>query len=86
MKTTPLLVLAIAIAFALVSWSIFGKETFKDIEYYGGNTTQVSRTIAKEDSSYEQSTNSMPPPPVNSPPITGRQTPFQVNQYTAYMS
>jgi hypothetical protein len=85
MKTTPLVVLVAAIGLALVSWSLFGRESFKDIEYYGENTTQVSRTIAKEDSSYEQTTNSMPAPYVNSPPIVGRQTPFQVNQYTAYV-
>jgi len=84
MKTTPLLVLIVAIGLVLVSWSL-GKESFGQIEYYGGNTTQVSRTIAKEDSSYEQTTNSMPKPPVTSPPIVGRETPFQVNQYTAYV-
>jgi hypothetical protein len=85
MKTTPLLVLIAAIGLVLLSW-IFGKESFSQVEYYGGNTTQVSRTIAKEDSSYEQSTNSMPKPPVTAPPVTGRATPFQVNQYTAYVS
>jgi len=85
MKTTPLLVLIAAIGLVLVSWSLFGKESFAQIEYYGGNTTQVSRTIAKEDSSYEQTTNSMPQPPITSPPIIGRETPFQVNQYTAYV-
>jgi hypothetical protein len=85
MKTTPLLVLVAAIGLALLSWSLFGRESFSQLEYYGGNTTQVSRTIAKEDSSYEQSTNSMPAPYVHSPPIVGRETPFQVNQYTAYV-
>lgn len=84
MKTTPLLVLIVAIGLVLLSWS-FGKESFNQLEYYGGNTTQVSRTIAKEDSSYDQTTNSMPKPPVTSPPVTGRATPFQVNQYTAYL-
>jgi hypothetical protein len=84
MKTTPLVVLIVAIGLVLLSWS-FGKESFNQVEYYGGNTTQVSRTIAKEDSSYDQTTNSMPQPPVTSPPVTGRPTPFQVNQYTAYL-
>jgi hypothetical protein len=84
MKTTPLVVLIVAIGLVLLSWS-FGKESFNQVEYYGGNTTQVSRTIAKEDSSYDQTTNSMPQPLVTSPPVTGRATPFQVNQYTAYL-
>lgn len=48
--------------------------------------TQVGKTIAVEDSSYDQSTNHMNPSPYSSGPIEGIQTPFQVNQYRAYVA
>lgn len=46
---------------------------------------QVVRTVAAENSHYEQYTNHMAPSPVSMGPITGMQTPFQVNQYKAYI-
>ena len=49
------------------------------------DTRQVKRTVATEDSHYEQYTNHMNPAPANMGPIRGHATPFQVNQYTGYI-
>lgn len=46
---------------------------------------QVVKTIAVEDSSYAQRTNHMEYAPVRMGPIQGNETPFQVNQYKAYV-
>lgn len=46
---------------------------------------QEIRTILTEDSSYAQQTNHMDPAPFSMGPIEGTQTPFQVNQYRAYV-
>lgn len=47
---------------------------------------QVSKTLAVEDSSYRQTTNHMSGSPVNMGPIAGMPSPFQVNQYKAYIA
>lgn len=47
--------------------------------------TQIAKTIAVEDSSYDQRTNHMNPAPARMGPIQGMQTPFQVNQYRAFI-
>ena len=47
--------------------------------------TQVRQTIRNEDSSYAQTTNHMSYAPYSMGPIQGMQTPFQVNQYKAYV-
>ena len=47
--------------------------------------TQIAKTIAVEDSSYDQRTNHMDPAPFSLGPILGHETPFQVNQYKAYV-
>jgi hypothetical protein len=47
--------------------------------------TQIAKTIAVEDSSYDQKTNHMDPAPFSMGPIVGTETPFQVNQYRAYV-
>lgn len=47
--------------------------------------TQIAKTIAVEDSSYDQRTNHMDPAPFSLGPIKGMETPFQVNQYKAYV-
>jgi hypothetical protein len=47
--------------------------------------TQIAKTIAVEDSSYDQKTNHMDPSPFSMGPIAGQETPFQVNQYRAYV-
>jgi hypothetical protein len=46
---------------------------------------QVQKTVSVEDSSYRQQTNHMQYAPANMGPVTGMQTPFQVNQYKAYV-
>ena len=47
--------------------------------------TQIAKTIAVEDSSYDQHTNHMNPAPVRMGPVQGMETPFQVNQYRAFI-
>jgi hypothetical protein len=47
--------------------------------------TQIAKTIAVEDSSYDQRTNHMDPSPFRMGPVSGMQTPFRVNAYTAYV-
>ena len=47
--------------------------------------TQIAKTIAVEDSTFDQRTNHMDPSPYSMGPIQGNQTPFQVNQYRAYV-
>lgn len=47
--------------------------------------TQIAKTIAVEDSSYDQQTNHMDPTPYGTGPIVGVETPFRVNQYTSYV-
>jgi hypothetical protein len=47
--------------------------------------SQVRTTVSREDSSYNQQTNHMNPAPYDMGPVSGMQTPFQVNQYKAYV-
>jgi hypothetical protein len=47
--------------------------------------SQVRRTVAAEDSHYEQYTNHMSPSPASMGPIAGMETPFRVNQYKAFV-
>lgn len=47
--------------------------------------TQVQKTVRVEDSSYEQMTNHMNLVRASMGPIEGTQSPFQVNQYRAYI-
>lgn len=47
--------------------------------------TQIAKTIAVEDSSYDQRTNHMDPSPYSTGAIQGVETPFRVNQYTSYV-
>lgn len=47
--------------------------------------SQVARTVATQFSSYAQETNHMPSPAGWSGKVEGIATPFQVNQYKAYI-
>ena len=47
--------------------------------------TQIAKTIAVEDSAFDQRTNHMDPSPYAMGPVQGMQTPFRVNAYTAYV-
>jgi hypothetical protein len=49
------------------------------------DTKQVARTIALEDSSHAQTTNHMKPAPYTMGPISGSESPWQVNQYKSYI-
>jgi hypothetical protein len=79
MKPTALLVGALLVL-AVVLY--LGRERFQP-EFL--DKRQVQTTVAREHSSYEQMTNHMDPAPVAMGPIQGMQTPFQVNQYKAYI-
>ena len=79
MKHVAYLLAAIAVlAFVLYS----SKERFS-LEF--NDYTQDKRTKSREDSSYSQQTNHMNFAPADMGPIQGMQTPFQVNQYKAYV-
>jgi hypothetical protein len=81
MKTNKWVFLAVALALVgLVLWK--SKEKFQP-EFL--DRTQIAKTIAVEDSSYDQSTNHMNPTPYSMGPVVGTETPFQVNQYRAYV-
>jgi hypothetical protein len=79
MKPTTLLVVALFVVMLVL---YLGRERFQP-EFL--DKSQVQRTVATETSSYEQLTNHMNPAPVQIGPLNGVQTPFQVNQYTAYV-
>ena len=79
MKHVAYLLAAIAVlAFVLYS----SRERFS-LEF--NDYTQDKRTKSREDSSYSQQTNHMQFAPADMGPIQGMQTPFQVNQYKAYV-
>jgi hypothetical protein len=79
MKPTTLLVVAL---FVLIAVLYLGRERFQP-EFL--DKRQVQRTVATENSSYEQMTNHMNPSPVSIGPVQGMQSPFQVNQYKSYV-
>jgi hypothetical protein len=79
MKPVVFLVIAILLlAFVLMS----SRERFRP-EFL--DTRQVKRTVATEDSHYEQYTNHMNPSGGMPGSLGGMPTPFRVNQYTAYV-
>lgn len=66
----------------LVGWVLVSRERFQPefLDY-----SQVNRTLSKENASYDQSTNHMRPQSFGMGPLVGQETPFQVNQYKAYV-
>lgn len=77
----PIVFLLVAlVALALVLY--YSRERFS-LEF--NDYTQEKQTRAHEDSSYSQETNHMQFAPANMGPIRGMETPFQVNQYKAYV-
>jgi hypothetical protein len=48
--------------------------------------TQIAKTLAVQDSSYDQQTNHLNPIPVQRESLHGIETPFRVNQYTSYVA
>ena len=79
MKSWLLLLLALVVAGAVV---LNTTEKFQP-EFL--DRTQIAKTIAVEDSSFDQRTNHLDPSPYSMGPIQGMQTPFRVNQYTSYL-
>jgi hypothetical protein len=80
MNPLPFLLLAVvAVGFLLFAST---RERFQP-EFL--DKTQVQKTVAVEDSSYRQDTNHVNPAPYSMGPIAGVQSPFQVNQYKAYI-
>ena len=77
--TTYLLIAMAVLAFVLY----LNRERFQP-EFL--DKSQVRKTVAVEDSSYTQQTNHMTFGPANMGSIEGMQTPFQVNQYKAYVA
>lgn len=80
---TPLLYLLIAIVLLTVVLVGVPKEKFQP-EFL--DKRQVATTVAMEDSSFVQRTNHVQQAPYSMGPLQGMETPFQVNQYKAYIS
>jgi hypothetical protein len=78
----PLAFLVIAIVFLGLILLMRPKERFQP-EFL--DKSQVQKTVAVEDSSYSQTTNHADPAPYSMGPIQGVETPFQVNQYRAFV-
>lgn len=83
MKLAPVFYFLIALVVITVVLIGFPKEKFQP-EFL--DKTQVATTVALEDSSYRQRTNHVDHAPYSMGPIQGMETPFQVNQYKAYMT
>ena len=76
-------VLYLAIALAVIGYVLYvSRERFQP-EFL--DKRQVQKTVAVEDSHYDQVTNHMTPASYSMGVIEGMQTPFQVNQYKAYV-
>jgi hypothetical protein len=80
MKPTILMGLAFALLAVVLYYSRIEKFQPEFLD-----KSQVRRTVAAEDSHYEQYTNHMTPSPASMGPIAGMETPFQVNQYKAFV-
>jgi hypothetical protein len=76
------ILLALALVVAGLVLKTFATERFQP-EFL--DRTQIAKTIAVEDSSFDQKTNHMDPAPFSMGPILGSETPFQVNAYRAYV-
>lgn len=76
----PLLFAAALIILGFVLWKT--TERFQP-EFI--DKRQVQKTVGVEDSSYSQQTNHMDMSSYSMGPIEGSQSPFQVNQYRAYI-
>ena len=71
------------IALAILIFVLYGTRERFQPEFLDKH--QVQTTVAREDSSYNQWTNHMNPSSYDAEPVTGLQSPFQVNQYKAYL-
>lgn len=82
---TELLVLVAALVAVWLAWLTFFSPEAKRPAPEFKDMRGVERTDVTMDSSYEQRTNHMPAPTVKSPPLEGKETPFQVNAYRAFL-
>ena len=78
----PYIWLVAALILVGLAWQAFTRERFQP-EFL--DNTQEKVRLATEDSSYAQMTNHIEPAPFSMGPIPGIETPFQVNQYKAYV-
>lgn len=74
--------IVVSVFAALAIWMMVSKEKFQP-EFL--DKRQEATTIATEDSSYRQRTNHSSPAPYSIGPLHGTESPFQVNQYKAYI-
>lgn len=75
-------------AFLVVALILVGLVLWKTTERFQPeflDKRQVRKTVAVEDSSYEQMTNHMDVGSYSMGPIQGSESPFQVNQYRAFI-
>jgi hypothetical protein len=71
------------VALALIAFVLYGTRERFQPEFL--DKRQVQTTVSRENSSYVQQTNHVDPYSVNMGTVEGMQTPFQVNQYKAYV-
>lgn len=71
--------------FALIALGLVLWKTTERFQPEFLDKKQVLKTVSVADSSYSQTTNHMEMAPYSMGPIEGVQTPFQVNQYRAYV-
>lgn len=71
------------LAVAIIGYVLFMQRERFQPEFL--DKRQVRTAVARENSSYQQQTNHIDPSPYSIGPVSGFQTPFQVNQYTAYV-
>jgi hypothetical protein len=82
-KNISYLAAIITLGFAgFAIWMMVTREKFQP-EFL--DKRQEATTIAMEDSSYIQRTNHVTPSPYSIGPLHGTESPFQVNQYKAYI-
>lgn len=83
-KSLPYVAAIVALGFAgFAIWMMVSREKFQP-EFL--DKRQEATTIALEDSSYRQRTNHTTPAPYSIGPLHGTESPFQVNQYKAYIA
>jgi hypothetical protein len=71
------------VALAVLALVLYGTRERFQPEFL--DKRQVQKTVATEESSYAQQTNHISYAPYSTGPVSGFATPFQVNQYKAYV-
>lgn len=81
---TPLVTFLLAVGVLFLAMKLFYTEKFEPGKEY--DRAQVTKTMEVEDSSYSQRTNHADAAPYVAGPIEGSESPFQVNQFKAYIA